>query len=141
MFNDVSIARGVVSLKNILVTSIGHATDVSLLDRLADQSFETPSLLGIFFNERAKHYTRREEEADKREATINHLRKENEQLASINRSLNEKLSGKDLALNSVWNGVEAVDKSVSSLSVRIIQIAKWHNNTVIFPSGICFITF
>lgn len=45
----------------------------------------------------------------------------------MNRSLNEKLSGKDLALNGIWKGVDAVDTTINSLSARVIQIARWHS--------------
>ena len=127
IFNDVSIVRSVVSLKNVFVTAIGHASDVSILDRVADQRFDTPSFLGAFFKERAVLYRRNVEESDRRETTISNLRKENEKLIGMNRSLNENLSGKDLALNGIFNGVEAIDKSINSLSTRIIKIARWHS--------------
>jgi len=51
VFDSIEIARAALSLKAIVVTAIGHREDVSLLDKIADRSFITPSALGSFLRE------------------------------------------------------------------------------------------
>ncbi|MXV50435.1 hypothetical protein GS399_05570 [Pedobacter sp. HMF7647] len=51
IFNRFTIAEKAVSLQSLFVTAIGHKDDVTLLQRVADKSFITPSELGQFLND------------------------------------------------------------------------------------------
>jgi len=144
IFDDVQIARSVLSLKNVFVTAIGHATDVSVLDRIADQSFDTPSFLGSFFKESASLYTRREEESDRRDSIIKGLRQDNERLHRSNEDLINKMSQKDVALNGIWSDVLSTEEAVNRISSRMIQIASRHsvgNLIVSFLLGVIVTVF
>lgn len=55
IFNKVSLAEKVISLESLFVTAIGHKDDVTLLQKVADKSFITPSELGQFLNDTYNH--------------------------------------------------------------------------------------
>jgi exonuclease VII large subunit len=54
VFDDPQVARAAVSLPCPLVTALGHAVDVSLLDEVADLNLETPTRLGQWLRELAE---------------------------------------------------------------------------------------
>lgn len=64
IFDDVQIAESSLKLEPMLVTAIGHAKDVTLLERIADKKFTTPTALGTYLKEmvedvgREKTYTK-----------------------------------------------------------------------------------
>ena len=51
IFNKTTIAEKAIQLKSLLVTAIGHKDDVTLLQKVADKSFITPSEFGQFLND------------------------------------------------------------------------------------------
>lgn len=53
IFDDVAIAEASLLLKPILVTAVGHAQDDTLLQKLADKQFITPTALGNYLRETA----------------------------------------------------------------------------------------
>jgi exodeoxyribonuclease VII large subunit len=55
IFNKYSIAEKAVGLNSLFITAIGHKEDVTLLQKVADKSFITPSELGQFFNDTYNH--------------------------------------------------------------------------------------
>lgn len=55
LFNKVSLAEKAIGLKSLFLTAIGHKDDVTLLQKLADKSFITPSEFGQFLNETYNH--------------------------------------------------------------------------------------
>jgi len=55
IFNRFSIAEKAVGLMSLFITAIGHKDDVSLLQKIADKSFITPSELGQFLNDTFNH--------------------------------------------------------------------------------------
>lgn len=50
-FNRVRIAEAALSVSAVFVTAIGHKEDVTLLQKVADKAFITPTALGQYFNE------------------------------------------------------------------------------------------
>ena len=50
LLNKASIAEVVLNLKPYFLTAIGHEQDVTLVQKMADKSFITPSALGSYFN-------------------------------------------------------------------------------------------
>lgn len=123
IFEDVRIAESVLSLKNFLVTAIGHATDVSLLDRVADKSFDTPSFLGSFFKDTAAQYAQKEEESDRRDSMIENLRQEKNRLQKSNDRLTRMMGQKDKALDGIRDSVSSTERTVRLVSSRMIQVA------------------
>ncbi|RFZ85197.1 hypothetical protein DYU05_06240 [Mucilaginibacter terrenus] len=55
IFSRYPIAEKAVALQAIFITAIGHKDDVTLLQRIADKSFITPSELGQFLNDVYNH--------------------------------------------------------------------------------------
>ena len=55
IFNRFSIAEKAVGLGSLFITAIGHKDDVTLLQKIADKSFITPSELGQFLNDTFNH--------------------------------------------------------------------------------------
>jgi exodeoxyribonuclease VII large subunit len=55
IFNRFSIAEKAVDLESLFITAIGHKDDVTLLQKIADKSFITPSELGQFLNDTFNH--------------------------------------------------------------------------------------
>lgn len=55
IFNKVSFAEEAIKLKALFVTAIGHKDDVTLLQKVADKAFITPSEFGQFLNDTYNH--------------------------------------------------------------------------------------
>ena len=51
IFNKTAIAEKAIHLKPLLITAIGHKDDVTLLQKVADKAFITPSEFGQFLND------------------------------------------------------------------------------------------
>jgi exodeoxyribonuclease VII large subunit len=55
IFNKFSLAEKAIATDALFVTAIGHKDDVTLLQKVADKSFITPSELGQFLNDTYNH--------------------------------------------------------------------------------------
>lgn len=55
VFNKHSLAARLVELKALFITAIGHKDDVTLVQKIADKAFITPSELGQFLNDIYNH--------------------------------------------------------------------------------------
>lgn len=55
IFNKFSLAEKAIGLESLFITAIGHKDDISLLQKVADKSFITPSELGQFLNDTYNH--------------------------------------------------------------------------------------
>ena len=55
IFNRYTIVEKAVGLQSLFITAIGHKDDVTLLQKVADKSFITPSELGQFLNDVYNH--------------------------------------------------------------------------------------
>ena len=55
VFNKTAIAETAIGLKALLITAIGHKEDVTLLQKVADKAFITPSEFGQFLNDTYNH--------------------------------------------------------------------------------------
>jgi hypothetical protein len=55
IFNKSNLAEKAIGLESLLITAIGHKDDVTLLQKVADKSFITPSELGQFLNDTYNH--------------------------------------------------------------------------------------
>ena len=110
VFNNLEIARIAIMLKPIVVTAIGHREDVSLLDKVADRSFSTPTALGGFLRELYN-------------LTIDEINKsKSEVIASVESSLRKAYS---LELNSLKEIVNQKDRELAkSNEMRILEQKK-----------------
>ncbi|NCD69148.1 exodeoxyribonuclease VII large subunit [Mucilaginibacter agri] len=55
IFNKISIAEQAIKLTPLFITAIGHKDDVTLLQKVADKAFITPSEFGQFLNDTYNH--------------------------------------------------------------------------------------
>lgn len=55
IFNQTGLAEKAIGLRALFVTAIGHKEDVTLLQKVADKSFITPSEFGQFLNDTYNH--------------------------------------------------------------------------------------
>lgn len=55
IFNRYTIAERAAGLTSLFITAIGHKDDITLLQKVADKSFITPSELGQFLNDTFNH--------------------------------------------------------------------------------------
>ncbi|NOW96103.1 exodeoxyribonuclease VII large subunit [Mucilaginibacter sp. SG564] len=55
IFNQFSLAEKAITSEPLFITAIGHKDDVTLLQKVADKSFITPSELGQFLNDTYNH--------------------------------------------------------------------------------------
>ncbi len=54
-FNKPNIAEAVISLDTVFISAIGHKEDITLLQRVADKAFITPTALGQYFHDIYTH--------------------------------------------------------------------------------------
>ena len=54
IFNDINIARTAMNIKPYIISAIGHAENITLLDRIADKTFDTPTAFGNYLKEISK---------------------------------------------------------------------------------------
>jgi len=114
IFNRFSLAQKAVTLKSLFITAIGHKDDVTLLQKVADKSFITPSEMGQFFNDLYNHTVEEIEnskarlvESVKAQLTANYQKQID--------NLNEKLkSNEELRLQTTKN-LEQVYKEKTEL--------------------------
>lgn len=121
IFNRVRIAEKAAGLRPLFITAIGHKDDVTLLQKVADKAFITPSELGQFFNDVFNHTVEELEnskarliESVKIQLTANYQKqidnlneklKANEELrVSTAKNLEEVYQEKMLVLNSQLAG-------------------------------------
>jgi hypothetical protein len=112
VFNDPQVARAAVSLPCPLVTALGHAVDVSLLDEVADLNLETPTRLGQWLRELA------EQVASERAASLAAVQREVDALRrdlEVARRERDRLSVELLEARS----------RVESLSGAVSRGARW----------------
>ena len=55
VFNKPSLAEKAIGLKALFLTAIGHKDDITLLQKIADKAFITPSEFGQFLNDTYNH--------------------------------------------------------------------------------------
>jgi len=56
VFNSFELAKSIASHSKPILTGIGHETDISVADLVANREFKTPSALGAFIVERAHNF-------------------------------------------------------------------------------------
>lgn len=90
-FNSYDILKNTSSLKKPIITALGHSTDYTLTDFIADRVFRTPTAFGEYLNKFLNSYRFEE---DKVKIYNDALNKSEEQKIQIN-SLNSQLSIKE----------------------------------------------
>ncbi len=126
IFNTASIAEKALSLPCIFLTAIGHKEDTSLLQKMADKAFITPTALGQYFNEIYNH-TIEELQFSKAKLVedITTQLKGNYEMQLTN--LNEKLKGnKDISDQQLQLAHTQIEDLKSQLTKRSsVPLAVW----------------
>lgn len=150
IFNKTSIAQKAIGLKALLVTAIGHKEDVTLLQKVADKAFITPSEFGQFLNdtynqtiEEAQHSRAQLVESVKKQLTANYQKeidnlrqqllateelkkKNNEDLEKV---YNEKITGLNEQITLVTNSYQQQLHETQKLQTEKLTILNEQLNT------------
>ena len=130
VFNKVAIAEKVINMESLFVTAIGHKDDVTLLQKVADKSFITPSELGQFLNDTYNHTIEELQnskarliESVKKQLTANY-EKEIE-------NLKEKLKSNDELRNKTVNDLEQIYKEkITVLNSQLTGSVQLQNDKI-----------
>jgi len=150
IFNKTTIAEKALGLKALLVTAIGHKEDVTLLQKVADKAFITPSEFGQFLNdtynqtiEEAQHSRAQLVESVKKQLTANYQKeihnlkqqllateelkkKNNEDLEKV---YNEKIAGLNEQVNLVTSTYQQQLHETQKLQTEKLTILNEQLNT------------
>lgn len=84
VFDELELCKKAIELPVPFITGIGHDQDVTLLQKVSDKSFSTPTAVGVFLQEMIEIHKRRESVIKLKEEEITQLkvqhRKEQEEL-------------------------------------------------------------
>jgi len=139
-FDNPHLAEGLVNMRPILITALGHGVDESLVRKISDKPLITPSALGTYLtniveeatDEFAASKARLVEETKKlisaqfheKIKTLNTQLQGNTEL--YQKTLNEKVK---LAAEAAQNKSQQYDKEVSLLNTRLNQLQRTHKET------------
>lgn len=73
LFDDPELCRHIIGLNTPFVTAIGHQSDKTLLEKVADKSFATPSAFGAFLKDLARDDYERKTQLHEKERLIESL--------------------------------------------------------------------
>jgi len=128
IFNKLPIAEACINLKPYFLTAIGHKEDTTLLQKVADKSFITPSEFGQFLND---IFNQTQEELQNSKAklvesiTIQLKANYEKQL----QNLNEKLKAvEELKNKSAEESKKLHDEKIKALNSQIELLTKNHAN-------------
>ena len=116
IFDDNDIARTIVNMDYIFVSAIGHAENKSFIDKIADESFDTPTSLGVYFKEIVEFVKNKNKEEVRQESEIDFLK--------------ERLNVNEDKINSLENEKEQYEKKYVLL--RNLFLALLISGTCIF---------
>ncbi|MES2275432.1 MAG: exodeoxyribonuclease VII large subunit [Bacteroidota bacterium] len=150
IFNKPAIAENATGIKALLITAIGHKDDVTLLQKVADKAFITPSEFGQFLNdtynqtiEEAQHSRAQLVESVKKQLTANYQKeidnlkqqllateelkkKNNEDLEKV---YNEKIAGLNEQITLVTNSYQQQLHETQKLQTEKLTILNEQLNT------------
>lgn len=124
VFNKPAVAERAITLQPLFVTAIGHKEDVTLLQRVADKAFITPSEMGQFFNE---VYNQTQEELQHSRAKL--VESVTQQLRANYQKQIETLTAQikgleELKQKSIGDLTKVHEEKVAVLQAQIEQIHK-----------------
>ena len=130
IFNKTTIAEKAIAMKALLVTAIGHKEDVTLLQKVADKAFITPSEFGQFLNdtynqtiEEAQHSRAQLVESVKKQLTANY-QKEIDNLKQQLQTTEELKKKNNEDLEKVYN------EKIAGLNEQIKMLTNTYNQQI-----------
>lgn len=87
VFNNTGLAEKVTSFTTPFVTAIGHKEDMTMMERMADRGFATPTAFGSFLNTIASQYAIEIQELSERDQSIQSLSKKVFELENYQKSI------------------------------------------------------
>jgi len=119
IFDEPEIFESVLALDNIFITAIGHTADRCSLDRVADQDFETPSLLGTFLKEQASRQKQRLDKSEEEQKTILRLKEQLKKVQGLKDRLSRKLEQKEKDFDRILNQISSIKKGINETASTI----------------------
>jgi len=121
-FNNIKLAEKVVSFKTPFITAIGHKENITLVERMADRGFATPTAFGSFLNSISVLYSQEIQQLSERDHNIYNL---NKKIAEFERHQREV----DIQLTKDKQQLEALYREGRQRDKKII---KWLALSVLF---------
>jgi exodeoxyribonuclease VII large subunit len=130
VFNKPEIVEVALSLQTPLITAIGHEQDVTLLQKVADKAFITPTSLGEYL--RGMYNTTLEQLQNTKAGLVEDITR---QLKTIHEQqiqvLNNQIEGlKELNKQAVSNTVEVNNKEIALLKGQISDLTRVNQSKV-----------
>ncbi|CAL2093112.1 putative Exonuclease VII large subunit [Tenacibaculum sp. 190524A02b] len=124
IFNDTNLAEKVVQFKLPFVTALGHKSDLTLVERMADRGFATPTAFGSFLNSIQQQYEQEIQELKSRDTSINNLNKKIQSLEESQQKLELRHENDKQQLEKLYSEQRLRDKNlIRKLIIAIILMA------------------
>lgn len=118
VFDDIELCRKVIGLPVPFITGIGHDQDKTLLQRVSDMGFSTPTAVGAFLQKIVNTYKDRIRIISNMDLEMERFKKLVESEKSL---LNNQISTQKNNLKIVWMVVALLILSVAYLSYLVIR--------------------
>lgn len=100
VFNEIELCKKMIELPVPFITGIGHHEDVTLLQRVSDRSFSTPTSVGIFLQRVIDIYRERMRKLDEKEVELTHVKNETSKEKIV---LQERINNQKKLLNKIYS--------------------------------------
>ncbi|MCF7559420.1 hypothetical protein L3X39_02135 [Sabulilitoribacter multivorans] len=117
VFNEIDLCKKALELPVPFITGIGHDADKTLLEKVADRGFSTPTAVGAFLQQTINVYKNRLKSIKAKDDELIQLKKqaENEKLLLSNQITSQKRN-----LNVIWIVLIALIVIIGALLFKII---------------------
>jgi hypothetical protein len=117
VFNEIDLCKKAIELPVPFITGIGHDADKTLLEKVADRGFSTPTSVGSFLQQTINTYKDRLKSIKAKDDELIQLKKlaENEKLLLTNQITSQKRN-----LNVIWIVLIALVVIIGTLLFKII---------------------
>jgi len=111
-FNNAKLAEKVVLFKTPFVTAIGHKEDITMVERMADRGFATPTAFGAFLNSVLLQYNGEVEELVQRDQNISDLGKKVRELEQNQKTSEAQNTRDKQQLETLYQERQKRDKKI-----------------------------
>jgi len=118
VFNDIELCKLFIDLKTPFITGIGHDKDKTLLQRISDMGFSTPTAVGIFLQKIVNKYKDRIKLVSNKDLEMEHYKKvvESEKMLLNNQIMTQKNNFK-----IIWIALVLLLLGIAYLSYLVIN--------------------
>ena len=99
VFNEIALCKRVIELPIPFITSIGHISNKTLLQRVSDKAFSTPTSVGVFLQKVVNVYKERLRLFEEKVFEMNQFRKQSDNEKQL---LNNQIATQKKFQNKMW---------------------------------------